>query len=234
MSKPSPESKKLDRLIRNWERYRELVAPAIAGEDNSDRREKSFLALKAELAAQIQWLSETLPRSMAYESHQSAEAMADLMHRHVMLTTYDMDTRWEPMDFETTWHQYFIYLNRLRGTELVAPGAESGPSGNSGSGNSTLASGLGWIFGAAVAGVILMVLASTAGLGWGSSGLRFAPPENLQEALVNASSAVAALWAGPSQLFEPLATAYGSMLTIGVVAAIAVLGGVFFVGRGQQ
>ena len=57
MSKPSPESKKLDRLIRNWERYRELVAPAIAGEDNSDRREKSFLALKAELAAQIQWLS---------------------------------------------------------------------------------------------------------------------------------------------------------------------------------
>jgi hypothetical protein len=234
MSKPSPESKKLDQLIRNWERYRELVAPAIAGEDESDRREKSFLALKAELAAQIQWLSETLPRSMAYESHQSAEAMADLIHRHVKLTTYDMDTRWEPMDFETTWHQYFIYLNRLRGTELVPPKAEAESAATKGSRGFRLASGFGWALSAAVAIIIVMILTSAAGLRWGSSGPRFEPPANLQEAWVNAGNTLSALWAGPSLLLEPLTTAYGSMMTIGVLAGIAVLGGVFFVARGQQ
>ena len=93
---------------------------------------------------------------------------------------------------------------------------------------------LGWICGAVCTGVILVVLVSAAGLGWGSSGLRFKAPANLQEAWTNAGNALASLWAGPSQLVEPLTTAYGSMLTIGVVAGIVVLSGVFFVARGQQ
>jgi len=121
----------LERLIRNWERYRELVVTALGSPETSARHEKSFLGLKAELAAQIQRLGDMLPRSMAYESSQSVEVMADLMKRHVTLCTYDMGEQWELQDFENTWHQYFIFLNRLRGTDLHSGNPDAIPVENS-------------------------------------------------------------------------------------------------------
>jgi hypothetical protein len=234
MSKSSPESKKLDRLIQNWERYRELVMPALAGEEATDRQERMFLELKANLAAQIQWLSETLPRSMAYESHQTAEAMADLMHRHVNLTTYDMDHRWESMDFERTWHQYFIYLNRLRGTELVSPYDQSDVVRRSDEDRSATAGRFGWVLAFLFTAFLVVLVAAAAGVGWDSSGPHFEPPQDLAHAGKNASGALSMLWVGPSKLLEPVTTAYGSMWGIGMIAALAVLSGAFFVRRGQQ
>jgi hypothetical protein len=234
MSKKSPTAQQLERLIRNWERYREKVTTALAAEQSSERDERDFLRLKAELAAQIQWLSETLPRSMAYETHQGADVMADLVRRHVTLCAYDMDQRWELRDFENTWHQHFIYLNRLRGTELGTAKskearADGAPSTREGSGNR-----LGWILAFAFAGFLLYLLASAAGLSWGASGPTFMPPETLHQAFSNAGNVFASLWAGPSRLFEPLETAYGSQWALGLVAALAVVSGAFLVFRGQN
>ena len=176
----------------------------------------------------------TLPRSMAYESHQSAEAMADLMHRHVNLTTYDMDHRWESMDFERTWHQYFIYLNRLRGTELASANDESGVVKRVEADRLRSAGKFGWAMAFMFTAALVVLVAATAGLGWDSSGLRFEPPQDLAQAGKNATGALATLWAGPSKLIEPVTTTYGSMWGIGMIAALAVLSGAFFVGRGQQ
>jgi hypothetical protein len=226
--------KELERLIRNWEKYRNLVVEALNTPETSARQESQFLSLKAELAAQIQQLDESLPRSMAYESHQSVEVMADLMRRHVTLCTYDMDEKWELQDFENTWHQYFIYLNRLRGTSFQPENPDAVPVESSRAGGAGVTGTIGWILAFGVAGLLLFVVVSAAGLGWRESGLTFSAPDSLQQAFSNAGNGLAMLWAGPASLFEPLATAYGAQWGLGLAAALALLSGAFFVARSQD
>ena len=234
MSRKNSHVQELERLIRNWERYRDLVTAALNAEESSDRQEKAFLGLKAELAAQLQWLSDTLPRSMAYESHQSVDVMADMMRRHVTLCTYDMGERWELKDFENSWHQYFIYLNRLRGTDLRSPDPDGAAAQTPSPRGSGFAGRLGWTVAFAFAGLLLFVVTSAAGLGWDMSGPTFATPQSLQQAFANVSGLFATLAQGPIRLFEPLTTAYGAQWSFGLVAALAVLSGAFFVSRGQN
>jgi len=234
MSNKSPGARKLGRLIQDWERYRELVTAALAADRTTDRQEKAFLLLKAELAAQIQWLSETLPRSMAYESHQNAEAMGDLIRRHVTLASYDMDHRWESLDFESTWHEYYIYLNRLRGTDLVEPEASVPSARHAPSAPSRLANRVAWVLAFAFAGILLLAVVSAAGVGVGASGLTFTPPETLQQAADNATSAFTGMWAGPGRVIEPVAGIFGGMWVAGLIGALALFGCAMFVMRGQR
>jgi hypothetical protein len=231
MNKKSRTTRDLERLIRNWESYRDMVMAALATDQTSERQEKKFLELKAELAAQLQWLDETLPRSMAYESHQSAEVMADLMRRHVTLRTFDMDQRWDPQDFQNTWHQYFIYLNRLRGAKMNAERdhAEAGPV--VGSEKSRGREAIGWVLTIGFAVLVLFVLASAMGLGWGESGPTFNAPASIQEAAGNVGSFFTALWAGPSSLFEPVTAAYGLQWGFGLIGLLVVASGAFFLSR---
>lgn len=224
----------LERLIRNWEKYRNMVVEALNTPETSARQESQFLGLKAELAAQIQRLEETLPRSMAYESHQSVEVMADLMRRHVTLCTYDMGEKWELQDFENTWHQYFIYLNRLRGTSLQSEESDAAPVESSRAGGTGVAGTIGWILAFGAAGLLLFLAASAAGLRWRDSGLTFSAPDSLKQAFSNAGDGLAMLWAGPASLFEPLAAAYGAQWGLGLAAALALLSGAFFVVRSQD
>ena len=184
----------LERLIRNWERYRELVVTALGSPEASARHEKSFLGLKAELAAQIQRLGDMLPRSMAYESSQSVEVMADLMKRHVTLRTHDMGEQWELQDFENTWHQYFIFLNRLRGTDLHSGNTDVIPVESSRKGGLRSASTYGWILAFGFATLLLFLVVAAAGLGWGESGPTFTAPDSIQRFRIPLSSTDNALF----------------------------------------
>jgi hypothetical protein len=228
------KKKDLQRLIRNWEKYRQLVIGALTESKVTPRTEKQFLQLKAALAEQIQVVEGSVPRSIAYESKQHLEAMAELVKRHVTLTTKDMGAAWQREDFENTWHQYFIFLNRLRGMELgnENPHPYEASDADEESTGSRLWSAVGWTVAFAALALLLYVVASAAGLSLGGAdGLSLSVPQTLGSAVQNASNAFGSLGAGLSVLIEPVVSAYGVIWSLAMAGALVVLLGLFVVLR---
>lgn len=231
------KTRDLDRLLQNWDRYRTLVIGSLAASKVSPRQENRFLELKAELAEQIQTLDANVPRSMAYESKRHFEAMAELLKRHVTLQNRDMGARWEPDDFLNTWHEYFIFLNRLRGTELGSgegnPSRSPTPAAPAGGSGSRVWGHVGWTLAFGALGLVLFLLVSAFGVSRGPTGsLTFSAPATLHDAIQNASGALGVITSGVEYLFDPVIAAYGLSWTLALLAAAIGLFALFVRARG--
>lgn len=116
--------KHLDHLINRWTTYRSLVLNRMGAADLRNEEEKRFLSLKGHVVEDLTGLGLWLPPAMAQEVQGHQRGITSLMGRYPTLFTdrpLDEENRTE---FERSWHDHFLFFNRLKGIKPDRHGRE--------------------------------------------------------------------------------------------------------------
>ena len=111
---------KLQRLIGDWNRYRQITVMALEGKTLPPGAESEFLKLKARIALRIEEIRVVSAKKLDAEAWDNLEAMEKQLARHWKLTSVQGEGRWSIDEFESMWNAHFIALNRLRGISLFS------------------------------------------------------------------------------------------------------------------
>lgn len=223
---------KLNRLIDDWQFFRDMVLrPNMPGEI-TPMDEQDFLKLKARVAAQLPMLHDAAPRSMAQESNENLQLMTDLLKRYEKLDVEELKVEEEKEKFEQWWHQSYVFLNKLKGADLAAdrqPAKKRPAAVPTGLRNGTATRRQvrgAWLLRFVVRlGLVVLaiyILGRAFGFRWEARSDRFVtdPPSSLGDfgsAIVGALRTILDKFLN---LFDPVVSAYGLEVTIFLVGVL--------------
>ncbi len=238
---------KLRRLIKNWLLYRDEVLKSTQSEGQRANEKGSFLKLKANLATELQGLTELIPADAAFSARKEIAEIIGLLKRDPNLRLVDPPEKWDfstwdQQNFERLWHGHYIFLNELKGLRWGRK-----PAGRSGPPKTVLAGGGGgWnppAFAVGGAFRVVLVLACLALVvylvGWGfgvtrdDSG-RFVSANQtfVGRALESVANFAVGAWEGAVRFFHPVVETYGDTLTIALFGVLLLVIGYWLFARG--
>ncbi len=106
---------RLDRLIREWVEYRNLVANRHGAPDVSPEEENRFLALKGKIAEDITAVVHSGGGAGLQEMLSHQRSLGEFMTRYPTLSAPNVKSDREREEFEREWHRLFLFLNKLKG-----------------------------------------------------------------------------------------------------------------------
>lgn len=116
--------KRLDHLISQWTVYRSLVLNRMGAPDLRNEEEKRFLNLKGHVAESLTGLTLWLPPALAQEIQGHQRGITSLMGRYPTLFTDRPLDEQNRTEFERSWHDHFLFFNRLKGIKPDRHGRE--------------------------------------------------------------------------------------------------------------
>ena len=103
----------LNRLIDQWVEYRDMVSRWSGQEGIPPEAERTFLELKASIAARLPLLQDGQgPGSISSEAQSQAKGMVELMNGQLALVGEGPAS-----DFLNRWHAHYLYLHRFKGQD---------------------------------------------------------------------------------------------------------------------
>lgn len=226
--------KRIQKLIQSWQEYRQVVTAAHAGDRNAAGDEERFLQLKADIASQLQSLTAVLPPNAAVEANSHFAGITRLFQNQLTLQSSADGPEWNQEQFDRTWQDHYLYLNKLKSMRLerqkprVDPKVAV-PTGFPGMNRPRRRT---WrkLPRLVVSGLIFMALIALIAWGFGvrwEGGARFvvtnqAPLGHFMDGLLVSLNT---WWGHLESLFAPVVLAYGSVVSI-------VLVGVFLLSLG--
>lgn len=109
---------RLDRLIREWVEYRNLVANRHGAPDVSPEEETRFLALKGKIAEDITAVVHNGAGAGLQEMLSHQRSLGEFMTHYPTLAAPNAKSDREREEFEREWHRLFLFLNKLKGMPL--------------------------------------------------------------------------------------------------------------------
>lgn len=210
------------KVIRSWVRFRRLMLEAYKTGQVGSGLEAKFLKLNARIAAQLQLLSQWVPRELTGETNSQVEGMKKLLMIFVTMKSGNSDSSWIQEEFDRKWHEHFLYLNKLKGMRLNAKNVSRNMEQwvPTGIGQKRVVGSRGLSRPARVV-IGLAVLASVVLLmGWGfglrvsgNGSVTVSDKPALQDLWTSVSSTVNALGADVIELFSPVLAVYGPVVT---------------------
>ncbi len=216
-------------LLNHWVEFRVLAMSYGGKKTLTTLAEKEFLKLKGKLAVDLEWLSSILPADRADDIGTQVEDIMRMIQNHHNLPYEDDENPWDAEAFDKTWHEHFIFLNRLKGMEqspqgaqakkLVAslPGAKAPQSAKP---KRLVVVKTMPLFSGIVAILSLIVFAKAMGLKKGSKGLVLDPPKSFSEAFGNVMTLGQDFWGQTQNFLEPIVVTYGPMWTAVLLAIL--------------
>jgi hypothetical protein len=116
--------KRLEHLINEWTEYRSLVLNRMGAPNLKNEEEKRFLTLKGKVAEDLTSLSSWLQPSLAQEVQGHLRGITSLLGRYPTLFTSGPLDEQNRADFERSWHDHFLFFNRLKGIRPDPHGME--------------------------------------------------------------------------------------------------------------
>ena len=116
--------KRLDHLINQWTTYRSLVLNRMGAPDLRNEEEKRFLNLKGHVVEDMTGLGLWLPPAMGQEVQAHQRGITSLMGRYPTLFTDRPLDEQNRTEFERSWHDHFLFFNRLKGIKPDRHGRE--------------------------------------------------------------------------------------------------------------
>ena len=107
--------KRLEHLINEWTEYRSLVLNRMGAPNLKNEEEKRFLNLKGKVAEDLTNLTSWLQPSLSQEVQGHLRGITSLMGRYPTLFTSGPLDEQNRADFERSWHDHFLFFNRLKG-----------------------------------------------------------------------------------------------------------------------
>jgi hypothetical protein len=219
--------RRIQKLIKSWQVYRQVITDARAGEPLAPSAEDNFLELKADIASQLQSLAEILPPSASAEASSHIAGITRLFESQLTLKA-PPDSEWDQEQFDQTWQQHYLYLNKLKSMRLerhkpkVDPNIPV-PTGFPGMNPPRYRS---FRKVPRIVSVCLILLVLCAVVGWGF-GVRWDGEDKLvitdQSVFGNSLDGLQATlntwWSHLESLFAPVVMAYGSVVSIVLVGA---------------
>ena len=220
---------KLNRVIRNWVAYRDVVLNWLGSREVSPEQEEHFLALKARIAKQLPWLTSVIPPSVGPEAQRNLAMMTDLLNRFRSLKIETVSGQRVREEFDRDWHESFIFLNKLTGVRLAErpampqmrrfKGAPSGmPHHRMHRRRSAGLSFIGMLFRLVIFVFILFLFLRGFGVTWASGKAHLNFPATTAEFWSNVKAAVGPLWAHLLTFFQPAIDVYGPLATLVLLA----------------
>jgi len=107
--------KRLEHLISEWTEYRSLVLNRMGAPNLKNEEEKRFLNLKGRVAEDLTSLTLLLNPSLTQEVTGHLRGINSLMsHYPTLFTSGPLDEQ-NRAEFERSWHDHFLFFNRLKG-----------------------------------------------------------------------------------------------------------------------
>ncbi len=229
---------RLRALRRLWVRYHDVAIAAFDSDTVTAGQERAFLALKAKIAARLQFLPETVSRGLDAEVRREVDAITDLLKRHRSLASGNDGTPWTREEFDRLWHGHYIFLSKLKGTPLGGPATPKPKRGD------VAPSGLGkrWVqprrgrrvfrivLRIAVVVLVAFIVGSALGVQLDGVGrLALDVPDSYRQALDNVTGAASGVWLG---FVGPLVSTYGMVVTVFLLGILVLLSGYWVFLRG--
>jgi hypothetical protein len=107
--------KRLEHLINQWTEYRSLVLNRMGAPNLKNEEEKRFLNLKGKVAEDLTNLTSWLQPSLTQEVQGHLRGITSLMGRYPTLFTSGPLDEQNRTEFERSWHDHFLFFNRLKG-----------------------------------------------------------------------------------------------------------------------
>jgi len=107
--------KRLEHLINEWTEYRSLVLNRMGAPNLKNEEEKRFLNLKGKVAEDLTSLTLLLNPSLSQEVQGHLRGITSLMSRYPTLFTSGPLDEQNRAEFERSWHDHFLFFNRLKG-----------------------------------------------------------------------------------------------------------------------
>lgn len=218
-------------LIQDWLAYRDVVRRLLEGAGESGLESERFLRLQARIASRLPLLTTALPGALAPEGQQHAAAITARLSLPAPEPAGE-SRAWGREAFEHEWQEHFIFLNKLKGVALGPISPTARPHAARVSDGTTRgrlrrpipgARLVGFIVRVAILAVAVYLLGRAFGLRWDAAG-RFAPetPRGASGVIGNLWSGVQSVWSAAVGLLDPVVAAYGSTLTIALVAILVI------------
>lgn len=228
---------RLDRLIREWVEYRNLVSSRHGAADVSAEEENRFLALKGKIVEDLAGVTHDGAGAGMQELLAHQRSLGEFMNRYPTLAVEAAPSEREREEFEREWHRLFLFLNRLKGMPgrraAKAPGPAVRPVSIPAPRFGPRVPLLGWLFKFVVRLALLLAAAWVVMryFPWERVGLRPQPGSDevsgkVGRVVEGAREGVANLhWPTLGGVFQPVVDRYGPEIT-------AVMVGVLFVAIG--
>jgi hypothetical protein len=225
---------RLRELIRSWVEFREIVLKSLGANDVSSEQEERFLRVKARVASRLPSLSISEFGSLGGESQREVGLMTDLLNRYRTLKLEAPPGQREREEFDRSWHQHFIFLNKMRGAPRTPERVHSrraGVAAPTGMPRHRIrrrvpgAGLLGFVVKLGIFAAVIYLLGRAFGIRWDEGGRFVAEkPQTLGAAGQNVVGGLHSIWGGVVNIFDPVVMAYGPAVTIvlGVVFLLAV------------
>jgi len=209
-------------LLRRWVEFRVLAMSYGGKKTLTTLAEKEFLKLKGQLAADLEWLSSVLPSDRSEEVHAKIGDIIKMLEDRHGLPSADRKDSWNPEEFDHVWHEYYIYLNRIKGMELQAsktnsdklvaklPGA-SAPKYNKP--RKLVIVKTMPVFTGVLVILTIFIAARAFGVKKGLSGLTIEPPKSFPEVLTNVLTMFSEIWSQFQAFLDPIVLSYGPTWT---------------------
>src|SRR5262245_19423145 len=116
--------KRLEHLISEWTEYRSLVLNRMGAPNLKNEEEKRFLNLKGKVAEDLTNMTSWLAPSLSQEVQGHLRGITSLMSRYPTLFTSGPLDEQNRAEFERSWHDHFLFFNRLKGIRPDRHGRE--------------------------------------------------------------------------------------------------------------
>lgn len=236
---------KLDQLLEKWTEYRGLVINRMGAPDLKGEEEKHFLKLKGKVAEDMTSLSMLTSPNLNQEVQSHLRGISQLMGRYpTLFADRPLDEQLRA-DFERDWHDHFLFLNRLKGIkpELKARSSRAAAAGTGTftpvetarkpSGGARMVTVILRLLFLLFLAVLVIRFIPWAELKGGTGGT---PGDNFRRFLIAIGDRVKDAFSGTHPislggLLDPVVEAYGSEVTLILVAAILLFVGYLIFGR---
>jgi hypothetical protein len=226
--------RKLQNLIDDWGKLRDVVLRAEGVPSVLPSEERRFLELKGGIAARLTML-DGAPRSLSQEAQNISQLMTGLLNRYERLDSDHLKSEQERAKFESFWHQCFVFLSKLKGVDLAdaspARSAKAPIPAPAGVPRRRIGRSIpgAWAFRfvlrVAVIAVAVYLLGRAFGLRWSeeAGGFMASPPSSFRDVGRVLAEVGGSLWRAAAGFLSPVVGTYGPEATI-VMVGVLLLG----------
>ncbi len=219
-------------FIRSWLEYRAIVTQAMQDTVTTPEAEMRFLKLKGRLATQLQVLAESAPPSLAAENHQAYREITAMLSAQRSVTGDESRKEFDEEEFVRTWHEHYIFLNKLLGALRMQREADHRPLPDAlptwmGKKRGRFLFRLGSPVRNLLVAAVLITVVALLGLGlatrWDPGHGHFVAKSDspVAEAYTAAFNSTYDLWQGVVGLMDPVVTTYGAAWTMTLLILLA-------------